>query len=204
MVDLPEHDADKSLRELGRYFMGTSDIHKTAARVTKLLRDAGIDHAVAGALALNAHGYVRATEDVDVLLTREGLTRFKELWLGRGYIEPTEGNKAVRDTETKVKIDFLITGDFPGDGKPKAVAFPDPKNASETIGSLDYVPLATLVELKVASGMTAPHRPRDFDDVIRLIEKRSLPRDFTAKLNPYVHAKYLELWELAQIKDDQH
>lgn len=96
------------------------------------------------------------------------------------------------------------TGDYPGDGKPKPIAFPDPKTAQESIGQFDYLPLTKLIELKLASGMTAPHRPRDFDDVIRLIAERSLERDFVDKLDPYVHAKFLELWDLAQVKDDQY
>ena len=42
--------------------------------------------------------YRRVTEDVDVLLTRAGLDRFKQHWLGRGYVqkdgEPVQSAKA--------------------------------------------------------------------------------------------------------------
>ena len=34
---------------------------------------------------------------------------------------------------------------------------------------IPYVSLKTLMELKLACGMTTAHRPRDFDDVIQLI-----------------------------------
>ena len=52
----------------------------------------------------------------------------------------------------------------------------------------------------VASGMTAPERPRDFDDVIQLIRANNLSRDFAARLNAWVREKYAELWGYAQIQ----
>ncbi|MGH7294825.1 MAG: hypothetical protein ACRELB_07830 [Polyangiaceae bacterium] len=64
-------------------------------------------------MAMNAHGYRRVTTDVDVLLTREGLERFKSLHLGRGWVERFPGSKGMRDTESGVTIDVRIAGDCP-------------------------------------------------------------------------------------------
>jgi hypothetical protein len=50
--------------------------------------------------------------------------------------------------------------------------------------------------------MTAPHRPRDLDDVIQLIRANRLSRNYSDQLNPYVRGKYVELWELAQRHDE--
>lgn len=58
-----------------------------------------------------------------------------------------------------------------------------------------------LEELDIPSGMTAPHRPRDLDDVIQLIRRNGLSRDYAEQLNGYVRDKYSELWDLAQIDD---
>ena len=189
---------DQVLREADEYFMSVSKVHKTARDLTRRLRDEGIDFAIAGALALNAHGVIRMTEDVDILITREGLDRFKNAWLGRGYIELRPGGKPVRDAETRIKIDFLIAGEFPGDGKPKPVSFPDPKGAAVESDDYPVIALPQFIELKLASGMTAKDRPHDLGDVIRLIRQRSLPREFEAELDPYVQAKYVEMWEAAQ------
>ena len=46
---------------------------------------------------------------------------------GLGYVPPFSGSKNLRDTEHGVRIEFLIAGEFPGDGKPKPVAFPEPE-----------------------------------------------------------------------------
>ncbi|MBI2945056.1 MAG: hypothetical protein HYY25_12710 [Candidatus Wallbacteria bacterium] len=183
--------------------MGKSPIHRTATRLAQALKDLDIPFAIAGALAANIHGYHRTTADVDVLLTAEGLRRFKERWLGRGWVEVFPGSKAIRDTQDNVKIDILLTGGYPGDGKPKPVAFPDPARASEaSADGMPVLPLTVLLELKLASGMTAPHRPRDLDDVIQLIRANALGLDYAQRLDPYVQGKYRELWDAAQINED--
>ena len=183
---------------------GTSPIHRAAEDLARRFDAQRIAYAVAGAIALGAHGVMRATEDVDVLITPAGLARFKSEWLGRGYVELRSGGKAVRDTVNGVKIDFLLTGDYPGDGKPKPVAFPDPAKVSIDAGAYQVVPLSTLLELKIASGMTAPHRLQDLADALRLIRARSLPRDYAQQLDPYVRAKFDELWQAAQHPDEDY
>lgn len=188
-----------SIEQLGRFFMGTSDVHLAMARVVKTLEELGIPYAICGAMAVNAHGLRRATEDVDVLLTPEGLAQFKAHALGRDFVEKFPGSRGVKDAETKVPIDFLLTGGVPGDGVMRGMTFPDPKDvAIEKVGKR-YVDLATLVGMKVASAMTAPDRPRDFDDVIRLIRANELGEHFAGGLHSYVREKYRELWRIAQM-----
>jgi len=192
------------LERVGAFMTGTSPIHRAAEDLARRFDAQRIAYAVAGAIALGAHGVMRATEDVDVLITPAGLARFKSEWLGRGYVELRSGGKAVRDTVNGVKIDFLLTGDYPGDGKPKPVAFPDPAKVSIDAGAYQVVPLSTLLELKIASGMTAPHRLQDLADALRLIRARSLPRDYAQQLDPYVRAKFDELWQAAQHPDEDY
>lgn len=188
---------ERALNMADEYFMGISKIHQTATNLSKRMAEERIEIAIAGALALNVHGVVRMTEDVDVLITQEGLIQFKKLWLGRGYVEVRPGGKSIRDTETNVRIDFLVAGDFPGDGKPKPVAFPQPIEARIAGERFAVLSLTKIVELKLASGMTAKDRPQDLADVIRLIRTRKLPLEFQNQLSPYVAAKYAELHEIA-------
>jgi hypothetical protein len=90
-------------------------------------------------------------------------------------------------------------GDYPGDGKPKPVSFPSPSLAGTDAGRLRVVDLKHFVEMKLASGMTAPHRLQDLADVVRLITVAKLPRELAATLDPYVRAKYEELWLTAAL-----
>jgi len=195
---------EAALERIGAYFMDSSPLHNAAAAIARRLGDLGIDYAIAGALCLAAHGVVRATEDVDVLIARDGLARFKENWLSGGNVDLRPGGKGVRDTENGVKIDFLIEGDYPGDGKPKPVRFPSPADVGVEAGRFRVVNLPRFVELKLASGMTAPHRLQDLADVLRLIGAVKLPRELGQALDPYVRAKYDELWQAAQHPDEDY
>ena len=195
---------DALLEEAEAYFMGEGGVRNAAAAIAERLAEAGIDYAIAGAIALGEHGFKRLTVDVDVLIRREGLARFKAEWLGRGYLDVRPGGKAVRDTINNVWVDFLLTGDFPGDGKPKPVAFPDPREAAIAGDKYRVVSLPRLVEMKLASGMTAPHRLQDLADVLRLIGTADLPRDFAAQIDPYVRAKFEELWVASRHPEDDY
>jgi hypothetical protein len=186
-----------ALRHAEEFFMGESAVQKALDQVTTILEELAIPYAIVGAMALNAYGYQRVTTDVDLLLTREGLAAFKAARLGRGYSEKFPGSKGVRDAIHGVNIDVLIAGDFPGDGKPKPVSFPDPA-ALPTASPHRLAPLATLVELKIASGMTAPHRLKDLADVLELIRARRIPAAFGDALHPFVREKFAELHLAAQ------
>ena len=181
--------------------MGDADVQRALLSLARLLDEEGIPYAIGGAMALNAYGYERVTKDVDVLLSAAGLAAFKERHLGRGYVEKFPGSRGMRDTENNVDIDVLLAGDYPGDGKPKPVAFPEPSAVAVREGTVALLPLAKLIELKLASGMTAPHRLRDLADVLELIRVRALPTEFAAGLHPYVRAKFDELWGAAQTRD---
>jgi hypothetical protein len=145
-------------------------------------------------MALVAHGYDRTTVDVDLIVTEEGLASIHQNLTGLGYLPAFSNSKTLRDTDTQVRIEFLVTGRFPGDGKPKPVAFPDPAEEGIEFDGVRYVGLPSLVDLKLASGMSAPHRLKDLADVQELIRVLELPREFMERLNPYVRAKFFELW----------
>lgn len=184
-----------------KFFMGTAPVQQAMRKLVAALDDLGIPYAIVGAMALNEYGYQRVTVDVDVLLTSDGLQRFKDAWLGRGYTEKFPGSRGIRDTELNVTIDVLLAGDYPGDGQPKPVQFPDPAKVAIREGGLALVPLADLVELKLASGISSPQRMKDITDIFELIKHASLGRDLADALDPYVRDKYLELWNTAQIPD---
>lgn len=183
-----------TLREADAYFMSEGRLIETLRRLATRLSAEGIAYALIGGMALGEHGYVRMTEDVDVLLTREGLARFRDRLSGRGYVGTHPGaERAFRDTESGVRIEVLVTGEYPGDGKPKAVAFPDPATAAIEADGLRILALPRIIELKLASGLSAPHRLRDLADVQELIKARQLDATFAAQLDPSVRAGFLDL-----------
>ena len=163
--------------------MGTADVQRALEKLAQSLDELRIPYAIIGAMALNEFGYQRTTVHVDVLLTAEGLAAFTRTMLGRGYVEKFAGSRSMRDTEHGVDIDVVLSGDYAGDGKPKPVVFPDPSTAAERGARVALLPLARLLELKLASGMTAPHRLRDLADVQEVIKVLQLPRTLAESLN---------------------
>lgn len=186
-----------ALNEGSRHFDEKSAVHESLRKITTRLNELGISYAVAGGMALFQHGFRRFTEDVGLLVTRDGLKAIHKHLRGRGYLPPFEGSKNMRDTESGVRIEFLVTGDYPGDGLAKPVAFPVPDAASVMRDGVCYLDLPKLVELKIASGMTNSERIKDLADVQELIKLTALSRDFAEKLDPFVREKYAELWSAA-------
>jgi predicted nucleotidyltransferase len=177
-----------------RFFMGEGILNETLRRVVKDLETRGIEYSLIGAVALNNYGYRRFTEDIDLLLTREGLEKFQKELIGLGYRPAFEGaTKKFRTTEENVTVEIIVAGEYPGDGKPKPVVFPNPDENQTEIDGIKTLSLEKLIELKLASGMTAPHRLKDLADVQEIIKIKQLKTDYVEKLNPYVREKYLEL-----------
>lgn len=180
------------------FFQNESEVQKTMKRVTARLNALSIDYAVVGGMALFLHGFRRFTEDVDILVTREGLAKLHEALEGSGYRPLFTGSKNLRDTENGVHIEFLVAGEFPGDGKAKPVAFPEPETAAVERDGVRYLNAAALIELKIASGLTGKGRAKDFGDAQELMMLLSLPQSFAEQLSPYVRERYDELWQNAQ------
>ena len=198
-----EREFWNGIEHLSRFSMGEADVQRALEDLVNTLESLGIPYAVVGALALGEFGYRRATVDVDVLLTPEGLEALKREVLGRGYRERVPGGRGLRDTRNGVDVDVILTGGYPGDGKPKPVRFPDPGEVAVRGARVALLPLPRLLDLKLASGMSAPHRLRDLADVLELTRIAKLPRDLAETLDPSVRGKYLELWDAAQAAPDE-
>jgi hypothetical protein len=178
-----QKDPGWAMSESARYLDGSGRLHSTLRELQKKLDELKIPYVIIGGMALTAHGYARMTEDIDVLITRPELKKLHEELVGRGYRREFAGAKNIRDTNTGVKIEFVLAGDYPGSGKEQPVSFPNPADTDliEHDG-VKFIGLSRLVELKLASGMTGgADRAKDLV--------------FTDDLHEYVCPKYHELWD---------
>jgi hypothetical protein len=78
------------------------------------------------------------------------------------------------------------------------VRFPDPARAAIVGERVNVLALPTLIELKLASGLSAPHRLKDLADVLELVRAAALSESLAEQLDPSVRDKYRELWRAAQ------
>ncbi|MGH7284202.1 MAG: hypothetical protein ACRELY_21965 [Polyangiaceae bacterium] len=185
----------------GRFFMGDSDAQQALYKLTAILEAESLPYAIIGAFALNEYGHRRVTVDVDLVMRDEDLAEFKRRHLGEEYGERVQGTGKLLDRKLGVNIDVLSTGRFPGDDKPKPIAFPDPAKTAVRGDRFALLPMPMFIELKLASGMVAAHRAKDLVDIQELIRSANLPIDIAQQLDPWVRDKFIELWHLAQVTD---
>ncbi|HEX7706405.1 MAG TPA: nucleotidyltransferase family protein [Thermoanaerobaculia bacterium] len=185
---------DQTLKEAARR---SQAVERTLERIARRLSEEGIEYALIGGMALMAHGYVRFTNDVDLLTSAAGLEAIHQRLIGRGYRPSFPGaRRTMRDTETGIDVEFITSGEYPGDGKPKPVRFPEPGAFSVVRGDVYVLDLPKIIELKLASGLTAEHRRyRDLGDVQSLISALELARDLGDALDPSVRDEYYRLWD---------
>ncbi len=174
-------------------------LNDTLRRLIAELEAHGIEYNLIGAVALNQHGYRRFTEDMVLLLSPEGLETFERELVGRGYRPAFQGaTRKFRETTQNVPIEIILSGEYPGDGKPKSVRFHEPGAHYVVIDGVKTVELAKLIELKLASGMSGLARLKDLADVQELIRVRQLDARLAEQLDASVRDKYLELYDAVE------
>lgn len=127
----------------------------------------------------------------------EGLEFFrgKEMYLPAF----TGARKKFRTAGENVPVEVITSGEYPGDGLPKTVRFPNPDEAAVVIDGIKTLSLEKLVELKLTPGISAADRLKDLADVRELIKIKDLGENFAEKVNEYVRPKYLELGGLVAV-----
>jgi len=185
------------LGEIDMFFQGNDPIHQTMRRVAARLEQANIPYAIVGGMAVNAHHHERTTRDVDFLLSAEGLTGLRKI-AAAGEFDAVPGHpRRFVDRLTGASFDILVTGLFPGSGKPGPIAYPDPEHVSQTIDDLRVVNLPTLIQLKLAA-----HRYQDFADVVNLIRANKLDESFAENLHATLRGDYIECLEEKRREDE--
>jgi len=179
------------------FFQGNDRVHDTMNRVARRLDAAGIPYAIVGGMAVNAHGHQRTTGDVDFLLTSASFNAFLQIVASGEFSRVSGRPRRFLDPVTGITFDFLVSGMFPGSGKPGPIAYPDPLDVSTTIRDLPVVNLEILIQLKLAAG-----RHEDFADVVNLIKVHNLDESFRDKLGPSVRGDYIECLEEKRREDE--
>jgi hypothetical protein len=120
-----------ALKEAEMFFEKRDKVHRAVRRLVSKLDSARLQYCIVEGLALNAHKYRRVTVDIDLLMDRPSFDHFTRELKGFNYQRVSGRTRRFVEQRSQVQLDILITGQFPGDGKPKPVAFPDPKRVTE-------------------------------------------------------------------------
>jgi hypothetical protein len=164
--------------------------HQAMRRLAERLQQVNIPYATVGSMAVDLHGARRLKDDVEVLLTRQGLDQFCNVFLGNAY-EQVKGRKRwFVDHQGGVLVEVRVTGHYPGRSGRGPFPYPDPTEASEEIDGLRVVTLPNLIQLKLAS-----RRYSDLADVVSLIAGHRLDESFLKNLHPAVHGDFIKCLE---------
>ncbi len=181
------------IEQLRRDLVHSHDIAAALESLRRRLSQEKIPFAVIGALALRHYGYVRHTEDIDLLLTPDGLEKLHATLVGRGLVPRGAGlRKSLREVQHEVNIDVVTSGEHAGSTE-SPVVYPSPESSAfvEVVG-LRLPTLEALIEFKIASGVWG-HRTQDLADVQRLIRINGLAETFVERLSPPLRQTFLDL-----------
>ena len=153
------------------FFEKRGALYTAVRRVARRMAKERIPYAVIGSMAMAAHGYRMYTGEVIEVVTTAA---------GAEVISSL--------AESMPHVQFKV----------RCVA-----ECPETIEIDGYraIMLPKLIELKLASGLTAPGRMRDLSDVQDLIVALNLPLMLADSLDRSVRDEYLRIWNAAQSPD---
>jgi hypothetical protein len=164
--------------------------------IDRVLRATNCEAVVGGGWAVWRHGVVsRVTQDIDIVLPADRIDEFLQVAAVSGFqvlINVPGRWPKLLHKETDVQVDILPEGERPGTPPRLApTTIPSPRQLGAVLGTLSYVGLNTLVELKLAAA-----RFKDKADVVELLrihfDEISQVREHLAG----VHFQYVDLFDL--------
>jgi hypothetical protein len=161
-------------------------VASTTRRLSRLLQQAGIPHAMMGGCAVEAHGGRRFRDTVLVLLTSEGLDQFRQKHVTRFYDQVPNRSRRFVERQSGLQIEAMLTGHHPGRRGPGPFAYPDPIEVREKVDQMWVVSLPHLIQLRLASGSFY-----EMAEVVSLIEANNLDESCMERLHPSVRGGYL-------------
>jgi hypothetical protein len=143
----------------------TKEVDVALPAVRALLTDAGVPFRFAGGVAVVHHGYLRTTEDIDVLVEGSCLARLTDEVLAAHGFARTSRTR-LRHGTTGVRVDLLVSNEE--QPRRPGVIYPAPSSVAASARDPDFVALAPLLELKLEAA-----RHRDISDVMELLKRVS-------------------------------
>jgi hypothetical protein len=147
--------------------------------------------ALIGGMALAAHGVIRATQDVDLLVDGAEADAIEEILLELGYTRHFRSEDAANYVRGDERLDLLYAL------RPAATRLlADAADHHTPIGRVRVVSAEGLIGFKVQGIVNDPRRRRDLEDI------RELLRRSRGRLNMDEIRSYFELFDRSELLDE--
>jgi len=169
------------------------DLLLSIKNISKLLKQFKISFTFIGGAARNQYGYQKITEDIDLLVSKKDREKMKNLPIG--FIKDMSNNRAKKFIlhNPKTEIDVIYEDEISGDGI-NGLKFINPDKLSNNIDGIPFISLKALIMYKLSSGIYGKSRYKDFDDIIELIKRNNLSKNYADKFREDLKQKYIQLW----------
>lgn len=176
-----------------------SDLKLSLQKLTELLSEHGIHFVFIGGAARNEYARARTTEDVDILVSRKDKAKLADLPIG--YIRELSRGAMRRFQlhDPKTDVDILFSGDV--SGGEGGLIYPEPEKIQKDDSGIPFINRKAFVVFKISSGLYGKGRMfSDYADVVAVIQKSKLKRDFLKDQRDDIVDQYKMLWDAAQEK----
>lgn len=167
------------------------DPRSSVDRIGKDLESIGVEYCVIGGISLGAHNYIRATEDLDILVSKRTYDLISKELIGKGYTyrPGTKRNLFYHSATGKLEVDILIEGGTEG-----TFVLPNPIKIRKKMFGVWYIDLPNLIQFKLESG-----RPKDIQDIMQLIELNTLDASFSTHIDQKYRGKFLQIMKKVRV-----
>lgn len=176
------------------------DLPRRYGRVVRaldqVLRTCDCEAVIGGGWAVWRHGYIgRVTQDVDIALSKVDMDEFLRVASVSGFdvlAQPVGRWPKLLHRDTSIEVDVLPEGGRPGTlSRPAPTTIPHPGTMGAVRGTLKYISLPSLIELKLAAG-----RLRDEADVVELARENSDSVELVRQHLLAVHPQYAARFDI--------
>lgn len=170
---------------------GEAELFTQLRELHAALQSHGIHYCVIGGVAVNAHGVVRATHDLDLMLAKSDAAKAHNVVTQLGYETIDPGAEIASYVRGRTRLDVLLAQ------RPTTQALLARAQTIDFGGTMiAVVPLEGLLGLKIQAFNDDPRRLKDLQDIIDLVR---LHHD---SLNLDEVRAYFQLFDREKVLDD--
>ena len=162
-----------------------SDLKKSMNQIYKILKSYNIKFIFLGGATLPFYGYLRTTEDIDILVSKSDKSKFESLigkYLKRAF---SGASRTFIWNDPRTKMDVLYSGD-----EKQSLEYEEPKKIGYKKEGLPFITLENLIKYKLAA-----NRYIDKNDIEKLIIKNNLQVTFADDFRKDLKLKYKKIWD---------